>query len=45
MIDGEIVVLDDERRQPLRRCCRSAVARARGNELVFYAFDLIHLDG
>ena len=40
MIDGEIVVLDDEGHQPLRAAAGRAVARARGAELVFFAFDL-----
>ena len=45
IIDGEIVVLDDEGHQPLRRCCRTRCRAAPASELVFFAFDLLHLDG
>ena len=45
MIDGEIVVLDERRRQPLRRCCRTRCRAGPADRLVFFAFDLMHLDG
>ena len=45
MVDGEIVVARRGRRQPLRGCCRTRCRAARGSELVFFAFDLLHLDG
>ena len=45
MIDGEIVVPDDGGRHPLRRCCRTPSRAGAGNRLVFFAFDLLHLDG
>ena len=43
-IDGEIVVLDDEGISRFARC-RTRCRQGAGNKLVFYAFDLLHLDG
>ncbi|HEV7344026.1 MAG TPA: DNA ligase D [Devosia sp.] len=44
IIDGEIVVLDN---QGISRfgMLQDALASGAGNKLVFYAFDLLHLDG
>jgi bifunctional non-homologous end joining protein LigD len=44
VIDGEIVVLDD-RASAISPRCRTRSGRGAGNELVFFAFDLLHLDG
>ena len=44
IIDGEIVVLDDEGISRFA-LLQDALADGAGNKLVFYAFDLLHLDG
>ena len=44
VIDGEIVVLD-ARGVSRFAALQDALSRGAGNELVFYAFDLLHLDG
>ena len=45
MIDGEIVVLDEKGISRFARVAGRAVARAQAASCVFYAFDLLHLDG
>ena len=45
MIDGEIVVLDERRHQPLRAAAGRAVGAAPATGSSFFAFDLLHLDG
>ncbi|KKB80595.1 ATP-dependent DNA ligase [Devosia limi DSM 17137] len=44
VIDGEIVVLDDKGISRFA-ALQDALANGAGNSLVFYAFDLVHLDG
>ena len=44
VIDGEIVVLDDKGISRFGML-QDALATGAGNKLVFYAFDLLHLDG
>jgi DNA ligase D len=44
VIDGEIVVLDDEGISRFA-LLQEALSAGAGNRLVFYAFDLLHLDG
>jgi len=44
VIDGEIVVLDDKGISRFA-LLQDALASGAGNRLVFYAFDLLHLDG
>jgi DNA ligase D len=44
VIDGEIVVLDDKGISRFGRL-QDALSTGAGNRLVFYAFDLLHLDG
>ena len=44
VIDGEIVVLDDKGISRFA-ALQDALSEGAGNKLVFYAFDLLHLDG
>jgi bifunctional non-homologous end joining protein LigD len=44
LIDGEIVVTDDKGITRFA-ALQDALAEGAGNKLVFYAFDLLHLDG
>ncbi len=44
VIDGEIVVLDEKGISRFS-ALQEALAEGAGNKLVYYAFDLIHLDG
>ena len=44
VIDGEIVVLDDKGISRFA-ALQDALSQGAGNKLVFYAFDLLHLDG
>ncbi|WP_332687094.1 DNA ligase D [Devosia sp.] len=44
VIDGEIVVLDDKGISRFGKL-QDALSTGAGNKLVFYAFDLLHLDG
>lgn len=44
VIDGEIVVLDDKGISRFGKL-QDALSEGAGNKLVFYAFDLLHLDG
>ncbi|WDR05275.1 DNA ligase D [Devosia rhodophyticola] len=44
VIDGEIVVLDDKGISRFGKL-QDALSNGAGNQLVFYAFDLLHLDG
>ncbi|WP_332702214.1 DNA ligase D [Devosia sp.] len=44
VIDGEIVVLDDKGISRFGKL-QDALSSGAGNRLVFYAFDLLHLDG
>ena len=44
IIDGEIVVLDDTGISRFGKL-QDALSTGAGNQLVFYAFDLLHLDG
>ena len=45
IIDGEIVVLDDKGISRFAAAAGRAVATAPATSCVFYAFDLLHLDG
>ena len=44
VIDGEIVVLDEQGISRFGKL-QDALSEGAGNKLVFYAFDLLHLDG
>jgi bifunctional non-homologous end joining protein LigD len=44
IIDGEIVVLDDKGISRFAML-QDALSEGAGNKLIFYAFDLLHLDG
>ncbi len=44
IIDGEIVVLDDKGISRFA-LLQDALSEGAGNKLIFYAFDLLHLDG
>ena len=44
IIDGEVVVLDDKGISRFA-LLQDALSEGAGNKLVFYAFDLVHLDG
>ena len=44
IIDGEVVVLDDQHRSSFNEL-QAELSSRRSNRLVFVAFDLLHLDG
>jgi bifunctional non-homologous end joining protein LigD len=44
LVDGEAVALDEEGRSSFQRL-QEALSSQRTDEVVFYAFDLVHLDG
>ncbi|MBP7146343.1 MAG: DNA ligase D [Acidobacteria bacterium] len=45
ILDGEVVVLDEHHRSSFQALQNALGSGARGTELLYYAFDLLYLDG